>query len=1089
MSSPSSASGQPPSLQELRAARAASPSFARRFRRWLIAAGVFVFLVLFGFFGLPPIIKAQAIKQLSARLCRQVTIEKIRVNPLVLSASIEGFAIAEANPAAGEFTGWRRLYVNFDSWSLVKGEVGFQEITLDGFRVRVAKARDGALNFDDIVVKVTADLAAGSKPEAKPAGPSKPTPLAIGVLAVSDAQVSFADASRERPFSTVVGPLSFGLQKFRTVGDPNSPYQFEAVTAAGERLAWRGTVSADPVKSQGELTLANIDLARLSPYYHQLVAGELRSAFVDFSGKYSFELKGAAPALTLADGAFALRDVRFGAPGVEADAFALKRLAVTGISADSVALKAAIAKVSVEGVDVKVARDAEGVDLLRLVAPRLPASSSASPAAPAAAASPAALPVVTLGELSVSGVRVTAVDLTTSRRAEHRIEDVVLSLRDLDSANLGKALPLSLEVKLPEGGRVALSGAVSAQPLSAELDIALERVSFANASPYIEPFLNIRLAGGALRVNGKASLRDGAASFAGDFGIADFRTVDGKQAQDFVKWTDFSITGIKAATAPLAFHADEIRFVDPSATVRVEADGTLNIAQAAAANANAEPAPSAASEAPAGAAAPAARAPLPIAVTIGRFAFERAAFRFEDRSIKPAARGGISDFTGSITGLSSEALGRADVDLRGKVDGVAPVAITGKLNPLGQPAFVDLKVDFKGIDLQPGAGPYIGKFAGRELSRGNLNVAVSAKLQDRKLDTSNVVTLDQFFLGAKTDSPDATKLPVGLALALLRDTEGKIVIDLPVKGSLDDPNFKIGRVVVRVLVNILTKAATSPFSLLGAAFGGGGDELGWQDFPAGATTLDEAGLKKLETVAKALNARPALSLDIVGAYDPAADRDALQRAKLDQQIRAAAWDARRQVDPNTPPPEQMEITPDLRAGMLARLYAAAFPPAPGELAPVVVESSAAPVVAFPLAQTAGAERAERSRSNAGRPTKFNKRTVAVTPRQGSVAMAAAQAASRGESTAPAAEAASVAPAASAVAAESAVPVAPTVTTEEMVAKLAARNEIADAELQALGEARAQAIRAWLLETGKISGERIFLSPVTAGGGRVNLNLK
>ena len=145
MSSPSSASGQPPSIQELRAARGARPSFARRFRRWLIAGGVIVFLILFGFFGLPPIVKAQALKQLAARTGRQVAIEKIRINPLVLSATIEGFAIAEKDASAGEFTGWRRLYVNFDSWSLFSGELGFQEIALDGFHARVAKGKGGAM--------------------------------------------------------------------------------------------------------------------------------------------------------------------------------------------------------------------------------------------------------------------------------------------------------------------------------------------------------------------------------------------------------------------------------------------------------------------------------------------------------------------------------------------------------------------------------------------------------------------------------------------------------------------------------------------------------------------------------------------------------------------------------------------------------------------------------------------------------------------------------------------------------------------------------------------------------------------------------
>ncbi len=1070
MSEPSSASGKPPTLQELRAARGARPPFHRRHRRSLIAGGVVVFLILFGFLGLPPIVKAQATKRLSAMLGREVVIEKLRINPLVLSTTIEGFAIAEADPAAGEFTGWRRLYVNLDSWPLLLGRIRFQEIALDGFRARVAKGTDGELNFADILARLTAPDPSAPPPE--PADPdARPRPLAIGRLSVTDARVEFSDRSLERPFQTVAGPLTFTLENFRTVGDPDSPYQFEAVTAAGERIAWRGTVSADPVKSQGELTLANIDLARLSPYYHRLVAGELRSAFVDVSGRYAFELRGAEPVLTLADGVFILRDVRFGAPGVEHDAFALKRLAVTGVSADSAALKADIARVAVEGIDLKATRDAEGIDLLRLV--QAPAGSPAAPApAPAAsggaADAPAVLPAVTLGELAVSGVRVEVVDLTTPRRAEHRIEDVSLTLRDLDSTQLAKLVPLALEVKLPQEGRVALQGTVAAQPPAADLEIALENVSFANASPYVEPFLNIRLAGGAVRASGRATLRDGAAAFAGDFGVAGFRSVDGKLAQDFVKWSDFSIRGIRAGTAPLAFHADEIRLVEPSAAIRVEADGTLNIAQAAA-----QPAPAAPPAVPA-ASGPAQA--LPLAVTVNTFALDRAAFRFEDRSIRPAARGGVSDFGGTITGLSSDALGRADVNLAGRVDGVAPVSITGKLNPLGTPAFVDLKVDFRGIDLQPGAGPYIGKFAGRELTRGNLNVAVTAKLQDRRLDTENVVTLDQFFLGARTNSPDATSLPVGLALALLRDTQGRIVIDLPVKGSLDDPNFKIGRVVVRVLVNILTKAATSPFSLLGAAFGGGGDELGWQDFAAGSALIDEAGIKKLETVARALNGRPALSLDIVGAFDPVADLDALRRERLEAQVRALAWEARRQVDPNTPPPEELEITPELRAGMLARLYAEAFPPSPDAAAPrVAVEDGAftVPLVPQPrpspnFGPTTRTE--ERSRRQVGRLPRFGGEVVEPAPRPENPQVGPDGA----EATEP----------------DASVPgEAPVISLDEVVARLSARIEVPEAELQSLGEARAQAVRAWLLESGKVSSERVFLAPVAPGGSRVNLNLK
>ncbi len=1043
-----------------------------------------VFLILFGFFGLPPIMKAQAVKQLSTRLGREVVIEKLSINPLVFSVTVEGFSIAESDAAAGEFTGWNRLHVNIDSWPLVLGRVRFSEIELDGFRARVAKGETGAFNFDDIVARLTApDSDASATGATDSSEASKPTPLSIGRLAVSEARVTFKDDSLARPYATEIGPLTFTLQDFHTVGDPNSPYQFEAVTGAGEQLAWRGTVSADPVKSQGELRLANIDVARLSPYYHTLVSGELRSALVDLSGRYAFELKPDGPAFTLSDGAFTLRDVRFGAAGEAKDAFALKSLSVTGVSADAATLTAAVGKVMIEGVDLKVVRDAEGIDLLRLLAP--PASDAAVTAAVApsvpdatSGAKPGVLPKVTLGELSISGVRVEAVDLTTSRRAEHRIENLVFSLRDLDSSDLAKASPLALEITLPKEGRVAVNGTVAAQPLAAELEVALERVPFANASPYLEPFLNIRLADGVIRTRGKATLRDGAAGFAGDFGIEGFRAVDGGGAEDFLRWKDFAISGIRATSEPMALHVDEIRFVEPVAAVRIEADGSLSIARAAGVGSEAKPESENVADAVSG--APAA-SPLP-PITIGKFAFERAAFRFEDRSIKPAARGGISDFTGAITGLTSETLGRANVELRGRVDGVAPVSITGKLNPLGTPAFVDLVVDFKGIDLQPGAGPYVGKFAGRELTRGSLNVSIKAKLDDRKLDTANVVTLDQFFLGAKTNSPDATKLPVGLALALLRDTEGRIVVDLPVKGSLDDPSFKIGRVVVRVVANILTKAATSPFSLLGAAFGGGGDELGWQDFAAGAATTDEAGIKKLETIAKALNARPALNLDIVGAYDPVVDGAAVRLARLEQLVRARIWEERRLADPATPPPEQLQITPEQRVVALARLYANAFPPAAGELAQTVVAGPDAGGITVPIASNASAA-AEAAASE-----KVARRQVGRLPRYGSAAQ------DEGAED-PAAPVAPVSPAeaveteVAATPAEDGQPVPTTVTVEQMVLRLAAGIEVPESDLQALGDARAQGIRSWLLETGKVPAERVFLGALTPGGTRVNLNLR
>jgi hypothetical protein len=258
----------------------------------------------------------------------------------------------------------------------------------------------------------------------------------------------------------------------------------------------------------------------------------------------------------------------------------------------------------------------------------------------AAAAVAAAYPAVKLGELAVSDVQADVVDLTPPRRAEHRIDDLSLIVRALDSERLDQAVPFELVVTLPAEGRIAVAGTLAAQPLAADVELTLERVGFAGLSPYLEPFINARLAAGTVRAKGQATLRDGAAAYSGDFGVAGFASLDGKLAEDFVKWTELAVTGIRATTSPLAFQADEIRLVEPSAAVRIEADGTLGIAQAL----GAAPVAAQAETAPAAVAFPAAAGPAPAfpgASNVGRVVFEKAAFRCEARSLRPGARGGM----------------------------------------------------------------------------------------------------------------------------------------------------------------------------------------------------------------------------------------------------------------------------------------------------------------------------------------------------------------------------------------------------------------------------------------------------------------
>jgi hypothetical protein len=178
------------------------------------------------------------------------------------------------------------------------------------------------------------------------------------------------------------------------------------------------------------------------------------------------------------------------------------------------------------------------------------------------------------------------------------------------------------------------------------------------------------------------------------------------------------------------------------------------------------------------------------------------------------------------------------------------------------------------------------KYAGYGIEKGTLSVRLSYLVHERELEAQNNIYVDQLTFGEKVDSPTATKLPVQFAVALLKDKNGVIDVNLPVAGSLDDPQFSVGGVIVQVFVNLIEKAVTSPFAAIGSLFGGG-EELAFVEFAPGSAAVDAAQEAKLATLAKALNERPGLRLEAGGRIDADADRQALQRAAVDQQVQAA----------------------------------------------------------------------------------------------------------------------------------------------------------------------------------------------------------
>jgi hypothetical protein len=320
----------------------------------------------------------------------------------------------------------------------------------------------------------------------------------------------------------------------------------------------------------------------------------------------------------------------------------------------------------------------------------------------------------------------------------------------------------------------------------------------------------------------------------------------------------------------------------------------------------------------AGAAAPAAAAPMPM--SIKKIVVQAGSANFADFSVMPNFSTGIQQLEGTVTGLSSKADSRALVALHGSVDTFSPVSIDGAVNLLGPTLFTDLTLKFSNISL-PLFNPYSGKFAGYNIIEGKLTTEFHYKVDGRNLDATHHIVVDQLEFGDKTASKDAVSLPIKLAVSLLKDRNGVIDLNIPVSGTLDDPQFKLGSVIWEVLTHILEKAVAAPFELLGSLFGGGPD-LQFIDFQPGVSSLDPTATDKVKTVAKALLERPQLKIEVPIAVVPDTDGPALIAAQFNAQVRdlQASRQSQTAAPPATAAVPYEQLDPATQLDLLSRLY-------------------------------------------------------------------------------------------------------------------------------------------------------------------------
>ncbi len=843
------------------------PSF--RFPKWvfvwigvILAAGAIFIYVL-----APWLIRRILVREVSAALQRPVEIESVSINPFRLSVGLSGVSVPDADHS--ELLGWDRLVVNLSAASLWNGSWTFDEIRLTKGRIHVGVSSDGRLNLESLLkgkTKGVASVKAGEEPSA-------PRPIVISKLVLEDCEASYTDASKGAHFASRLGPIQAVFKNLTTKNEESGESSFSASTELGERLSWHGRLHLQPMSTKGRLELDGIRLAKYARYIEAVAPVRVPSGLLTLTVDYaaSFGVRGVEASVS--GGRLEVRDLSVANAGSANDLLDASALLVEGIHADTSTHTAGATDVRLTSPSITLKRFADG----RLDLPVTPVVTV--PGAPAAV-SPASAPwTIRVGSVKVDGGTVAFTDASTRRPVSLNLGGLALAVTDF-STKPGSRSTVDLSFKYQEKGDVRIHGSVGIDPLAADLDVHASGIELPSAGPYLAPFANVELTEGAARAAGHLTAAVGPdgrlnATWKGDAGLSGLDVVDPVGSERLVSLGDLAVNGMNLNLAPLAVDIRSVVLKDPSVRAVMLADKRLNFATV-------RPARSAAAASPA---APTEGTPAPV-VAIGSFEVSNARVSYEDRSFTPGFSLVLDHLDGRVDGLSSKDLARASVDIGGDL-GSARLQVKGQINPLAKDVYSDVSVRCNGIELPPFT-PYSGRFVGYTVAKGKLSLNLRYRISSNELIAENHVVLDQFYLGQPVPSPEAVKLPVKLGLALLRDRNGRISVDLPIRGNLGDPDFRYGKLVWQAVGNVLVKAAASPFSLL-AGIVGKKEDLSRIDFEPGRSVLGAEALQRLNDLANALRERPDLTLEIAPATWTAADDRGLREVALERELRAMKW--------------------------------------------------------------------------------------------------------------------------------------------------------------------------------------------------------
>ncbi len=781
------------------------------------------------------------------------------------------------DPSGEPLIAWDQLRVNYSLWrSIFSWEIGFDEISLDDPFVNIIRQKEG-FNFSDIIERLLAPASDTYKGHNKS---EKGASIAIEIFntSIKKGTFKYTDTSGKVTALANLDDISIMVDElyFATGDEHLNPFSFSADNQSGGRIQLAGKYRINPLHVEGNIKAEGIDMAFMSRFLENIVPLKLRKGILSFDTNIlakndsGFVLKTEKGDLSISG--LAIDDNVPDPSLLNADSISVKDL-----SFDLTGRKVMAEKVLLDKMIINQWIDKNGRPRYEGLLPEKGHNDAEKRPEDSGKEEKTGTPwEIMVKKLSLENSTVNFKDLNEKIKRGHSLSGINIELGDVSFAPESR-ISIKLAAMLDEKGNINAGGYMCPSPFSMDLDYHLDKILLNPFSDYLETATWLSIENGSLSASGKVWMgkdKETGINATASLSVDDFRLKDTRSKRQIFSLESFKVDGIKADADKKNVSVASINISKPDLSISVSDQKRLNLAGVMKEK-----------EAGQGSKPPAAKENKPGGwdFEVDKVNLSDGTVLFSDKSVKPVYKTGMYNIAFSMGRIGSEIKNAAPFSFNTKIDKYAPLSIKGRLDPVDkQPGFT-LKSTLAGLEM-PSLSPYSDVYIGNNLKSGKLTLNLDYTLHGRKLKGSNNINAKNLYLGEKVPVKPVINAPVGLGLALLRDISGVIDLDVGISGDLGDPGFSVSGVIIKALVNIIVKAAASPFKLLAALIPGGSDNLGDITFDPGDSSLNQDSRKSLKTLFDALNKRPQLVLDIKGNASGPEDIEALKVAHLIKQV-------------------------------------------------------------------------------------------------------------------------------------------------------------------------------------------------------------